>query len=306
MAERLRGVKGTVPVHLAQPMDVADRDSCERRKLPRMKRVVADGVELAVLDEGEGPTVLLLHGFPDSSALWRRQVPALVGAGYRAIAPDLRGFGESERPEAVQEYAITRSVADMVAVLDLLGVERAHVVGHDFGAAVAWVLAMLHPERVDRLVVLSVGHPSAVRRRTIEQREKAWYQLLFLFAGTAEELLARDDWAFLRAWLRDEGDVERYVADLARPGALTAALNWYRANVHPARELEPRRPVPPVAAPTLGVWSSGDAYLNEAPMLRSAEHVTGPWRYERVEDASHWMQLDQPERVNALLVDFLA
>jgi len=173
------------------------------------------------------------------------------------------------------------------------------------GAGVAWLMAAIRPERVERLVALSVGHP-ATARRTFADREKAWYMLLFQFEGIAEELLARDDWAFLRAWLRGEGDVERYVADLSRPGALTAALNWYRANVHPARELEPRRPVPPVAAPTLGVWSSGDAYLNEAPMLRSAEHVTGPWRYERVEDASHWMQLDQPERVNALLVDFLA
>jgi len=298
-------VKGTVPVHLAQPMDVADRDSCERRKLPRMKRVVADGVELAVLDEGEGPAVLLLHGFPDSSALWRRQVPALVGAGYRAIAPDLRGFGESERPEAVEEYAITRSVADMVAVLDLLGVERAHVVGHDFGAAVAWVLAMLHPERVDRLVVLSVGHPSAVRRRTIEQREKAWYQLLFLFAGTAEELLARDDWQLFREFSRGDGDHDRHRADLSRPGALTAGLNWYRANLRPERELAPRD-FPPVAAPTLGIWSSGDNYLTEDGLLSSGEHVTGTWRYERIEDASHWLQLDQPERVNELLLEFLA
>jgi len=268
-------------------------------------RVPADGLELEVLDEGEGPVVLLVHGFPDSSHLWRHQVPALTAAGLRVIAPDMRGFGGSDRPAAVEAYRLSHAVADLVAVLDAAGVERARVVGHDWGAGVAWLMAAIRPERVERLVALSVGHP-ATARRTFADREKAWYMLLFQFEGIAEELLARDDWAFLRAWLRDEGDVERYVADLSRPGALTAALNWYRANVHPARELEPRRPVPPVAAPTLGVWSSGDAYLNEAPMLRSAEHVTGPWRYERVEDASHWMQLDQPERVNALLVDFLA
>jgi pimeloyl-ACP methyl ester carboxylesterase len=100
--------------------------------------------------------------------------------------------------------------------------------------------------------------------------------------------------------------VERYVADLSRPGALTAGLSWYRANLHPARQLEPRPALPPVAAPTLGIWSTGDAYLNEEPMVRSAEHVAGPWRYERVEGAGHWMQLDAPERVNALLVQFLA
>ena len=269
------------------------------------RRVGGDGVELEVLDEGSGPAVLLVHGFPDSSHLWRHQVPALTGAGLRVIAPDLRGFGASDRPEGIEDYRISRSVADLVAVLDTLGVERARVAGHDWGAAVAWVLAALHPKRVERLVALSVGHPGA-QRRTIEDREKAWYTLLFQFHGVAEELLSRDDFALLREWLRNEGDVERYVADLSRPGALTAGLSWYRANLHPARQLEPRRAMPPVAAPTLGIWSSGDHYLTEAQMVGSGEHVTGPWRYECIDGASHWMQLDATERVNELLAGFLS
>jgi pimeloyl-ACP methyl ester carboxylesterase len=262
-------------------------------------------VTLAVVDEGAGTPVLLLHGFPDSSHLWRNQVPALVDAGFRAIAPDLRGFGESDRPEQVEAYALRRSLADVVAVLDALGVERAAVVGHDWGAALAWTVAAFAPERVERLVAMSVGHPNTMRERTIEQREKAWYQLLFQFEGVAEELLVRDDWRLLRELLRGSGDVERYIADLSRPGALTAALSWYRANAAPGRELEPRMSFPPVAAPTLGLWSTGDHYLLEAPMLRSREHVTGPWRYERIEGASHWLQLDAPERVNDLLLEFL-
>jgi pimeloyl-ACP methyl ester carboxylesterase len=269
------------------------------------RRVGGDGVELEVLDEGSGPAVLLAHGFPDSSHLWRHQVPALTGAGLRVIAPDLRGFGESDRPEQIEDYRISRSVADLVAILDELGVERARVAGHDWGAAVAWVLAALHPERVEGLVAMSVGHPAA-QRRTIEDREKAWYTLLFQFHGVAEELLSRDDWELMRAWMRDDGDVDRYLADLSRPGALTAGLSWYRANLHPARQLEPRPALPPVAAPTLGIWSSGDRYLAEAQMVRSAEFVTGPWRYERIAGASHWLQLDAPERVNELLVEFLS
>jgi pimeloyl-ACP methyl ester carboxylesterase len=269
-----------------------------------VERIAGDGVTLAVRDEGAGPPVLLLHGFPDSSHLWRHQVPALTSAGLRALAPDLRGFGESDKPEAVDEYGIARSVADMVALLDGLGLERAHVVGHDWGAALAWVLAAFVPDRVERLVVLSVGHPNA-RDRSIEQRERAWYTLFAQFAGTAEELLRRDDWKLFRELLRGHGDVDRYVADLSRPGALTAGLNWYRANARPERELEPRRPLPPVAAPTLGIWSSGDDYLTEAAMLHTPEHVTGPWRYERIEGASHWLQLDEPERFNELLLDFL-
>ena len=129
--------------------------------------------------------------------------------------------------------------------------------------------------------------------------------LLFQFEGVAEQWLSNDDWKHFREWTRATPTSTRYIADLARAGALTAGLNWYRANIPPRRELAPRRPFPPVAAPTMGVWSSGDDYLLEAQMTASGEHVTGGWRYERVEGASHWMQLDRPERVNALLLDFL-
>jgi pimeloyl-ACP methyl ester carboxylesterase len=278
----------------------------EQLELRPRKSVEGDGVTLAVLDVGEGQPVVLLHGFPDSSHLWRRQLPALVEAGLRAIAPDLRGFGESDRPAEVADYALSRSVKDVLAMLDALELDRAHVVGHDFGAVVAWLVAASTPERVDRLVAMSVGHPNTFRERTVEQREKAWYQLLFQFEGVAEQLLPRDDWKLLREFLRGDGDLERYLVDLSRPGALTAGLNWYRANLAPERELAERPPVPAVAAPTLGLWSSGDRYLTEDGMLRSAEHVSGPWRYERIEGASHWLQLDRPDEVNALLVEFLA
>jgi pimeloyl-ACP methyl ester carboxylesterase len=271
-----------------------------------VKRIAGDGVTLSVRDEGEGMPVLLLHGFPDSSALWRKQVPALVDAGFRTVAPDLRGFGESDRPEKPEDYAIRRSFVDMIMLLDELEIERAHVVGHDFGAGLAWALAALAPERVDRLVVLSVGHPNMFREPSLEQRQKSWYMLFFQFDGLAERLLMRDDWKLFRDWTRDAHDRDRYLADLSRPGALVAGLNWYRANSSPFRELEQRPPFPSVAAPTLGLWSSGDAYLLEEGMAGSGDYVTGPWRYERIEGASHWMQLDAPERVNELLLEFLA
>ena len=269
-----------------------------------MRRIEGDGVTLAVRDEGEGDPVLLLHGFPDSSRLWRHQIQALVQAGMRAIAPDLRGFGESDRPEGIESYGIGRSVADMLALLDALGIERTRVVAHDWGAAVGWALAALAPERVERLAVLSVGHPNAMSEPSMRAREKAWYQLLFQF-DVAEELLMRDDWKLLREWLRDNGDVDSYLSDLARPGALTAGLNWYRASLDPRRTAAPSRPFPSVSVPTLGVWSSGDDYLVEESMVRSGDHVSGPWRYERIEGSSHWIQLDAPERLNELLLEFL-
>ncbi|HXH95805.1 MAG TPA: alpha/beta hydrolase, partial [Gaiellaceae bacterium] len=179
-----------------------------------------------------------------------------------------------------------------------------HVVGHDWGAVVAWALAALQPGRVDRLVAMSVGFPGAVRpdRQSLEQ---AWYRLLFLFPE-AEEVMQRDDWFLTRTLLEGAPDLERYLADLADPAALTAGLNWYRANlpvdVTPGVDT-PR--LPHVQAATLGLFGADDRYLTERAMVASAAYVDGPWRYERIEGAGHWPQLEQPERVNELLLEFL-
>jgi pimeloyl-ACP methyl ester carboxylesterase len=257
-------------------------------------------MKLAVETAGEGPAVLLVHGFPDSHRLWRHQAGPLADAGHRVIVPDLRGFGDSPRPPAVEDYRLTAVVEDLLELLD----EPAHVIGHDWGAGLSWALAIMRPDLVRTLAVLSVGHPNAGRPRSIEAREKGWYQLLFQFEE-AEELFLRDDAKLLREWIGDATDIERYVDDLSRPGAMTAALSYYRANLHPRNELA-WRPLPPCTVPTLGLWSSGDRYLTETQMQRSAEHCTAGFRYERVEDATHWMQLDQPERVTELLLSHLS
>lgn len=269
--------------------------------------IAVNELSFHVVDEGEGPVVLLLHGFPDSSALWRHQIPALVEAGHRVIAPDLRGFGASDRPEGVDSYRMELLVGDVLGILGTLGVERASVVGHDWGAALGWALAGLAPDRVQRLAVLSVGHPAGYFTDPIAQREKSWYMLFFLFPGVAEDALRRGGWALLRLWLREQGDVERYLTDLDRPGALTAALNWYRANISAEAfgQLNPQ-PLPPVECPVLGVWSDGDHYCGEAQMQASQRHVTGSWRYVRVDGASHWIPLDAPETLNKLLVEFVS
>jgi pimeloyl-ACP methyl ester carboxylesterase len=267
--------------------------------------LTVNGLSFHVVDEGAGSPVLLLHGFPDSSALWRHQIPALVAAGHRVIAPDLRGFGASDRPEGVAAYAMATLVGDVVGILDGLGVDRADVVGHDWGAGVGWALAGFCPDRVRRYAALSVGHPAHYFAE-LRQREMSWYMLLFLVEGAAEEMLRRDDWALLRAWTRHPVDIERYVADLDRPGALTAALNYYRANI-PAQAFAgvPDRTLPPVAAPVLGVWSDGDGACGEAQMLAARQEVSGPWRYHRIAGAGHWIPLDAPDELAALLVDFL-
>jgi pimeloyl-ACP methyl ester carboxylesterase len=268
-----------------------------------MGRVDVHGVGIEYEVTGQGRPVVLLHGFPDSGRLWRHQVPALAGAGFRVIVPDLRGYGRSDKPQPIEAYSMVFLAADVLAVLADLKIERAHVVGHDWGAALAWGLAALAPDRVDHLAVLSVGHP-ATFRRTPRQREKSWYMLLFQFPGIAERWLADNDWANFRTWARHP-DADRVIADLEATGSLTPGLNWYRANVPPESWVAPPLTLPPVQAPTMGVWSTADIALTEVQMTDSAQNVAGSWRYERLDGPGHWMQLEAPEVLNALLLDFL-
>jgi pimeloyl-ACP methyl ester carboxylesterase len=267
-------------------------------------RVDVNGVGIEFEVTGDGQPVVLLHGFPDSGRLWREQVPALAGAGFRVIVPDLRGYGASDQPAEVDAYGLPFLAGDVLGVLDHLGVERAHVVGHDWGAALAWGLGSLTPDRVDHLVALSVGHPTAFANAGYEQREKSWYMLLFQFRDVAEQWLSNDGWANLRTWSAHP-DVEGVIADLERTGSLTPGLNWYRANIPPESWVGPGIELPPVAAPTMGIWSTGDFALTEAQMRDSGKYVAGPWRYERLEGPGHWMQLENPDALNRLLLDFL-
>jgi pimeloyl-ACP methyl ester carboxylesterase len=269
--------------------------------------IEANGLQFYVRDEGSGTPVILLHGFPDTGDVWRKQVPALVQQGFRAIVPDMRGRGRSSRPEAVSDYRLSSIVRDVTGILDALRIERAHLVGHDWGAGVAWLVAALAPERVDRLVAISVGAPGAAARPTLEALQKGWYRLLFLFEGVAEEVIQRDDWYLFRLFLAGAQDTDAYVKTLSEPGALTPALNWYRANL-PVQALFGRSggpQLPMVKADTLGIWSTGDLYLTEEAMTRSEQRMQGRWRYEQL-GGSHWVPLDQADRLNRLLLEFLS
>ena len=263
-----------------------------------------DDVTLDVRDSGTGPPVLLLHGWPDTQEVWRNQVPTLLAGGYRVITADLRGFGGSSRPTAVDAYTAPAMVGDVIGVLDHLAVDRAHLVGHDWGAAIGWLTAALAPHRVATLTALSVGHPAALRTAGLRQREKSWYMLLFQFPGVAERWLSADDFRNLREFSAHP-DVETVVERLADPQALTASLNLYRAILPPTWLVDPPLQMPPLQVPVMGVWSSGDRTLTEESMTASAPHVAGPWRYERLDHVGHWMQLEAPRALDALLMDFL-
>jgi pimeloyl-ACP methyl ester carboxylesterase len=274
--------------------------------------VQSGGVRLNVAVAGEGRPVVLLHGFPDSWRLWTRQIESLTRSGFRVIAPDLRGHGGSHRPADAESYRASILIADILAVLDHFEVSSVAVVGHDWGAALAWNLAFRHRKRVERLAVLSVGHPGAAARAGIRQRQLSWYMLWFLHPGVAESVLPADDWVAFRQWAWNgaargtDPDMDRQIDDLSRPGALAAALNLYRANIRPETYFLPNPPpMPRVTCPVLGIWSTGDPFLCEAQMTGSQDFVDGSWRYE-VLDGGHWIPGQAPERLNALLTDFLA
>jgi pimeloyl-ACP methyl ester carboxylesterase len=282
------------------------------------RRIDVGEVRLAVAEDGDPARepVVLLHGFPELSHSWRHQLPALAAAGYHAVAPDLRGYGDSDRPAAVEEYAAPKLVGDVAGLIRALGHDSAHVVGHDWGGSLAWGLAGNMPEMVRSLTILNAppGPVSArLRREDPDQQARSWYMLLFQFPGVAETWLSADDFANLRRFVFETAapdafppeDRRLFIEALERDGALTAALNYYRANMPPASWLRDPPDPPQVTVPTMIIWGEADANMGPELLRRSAATVTGPLRVERLPGVSHWVQQEAPDRVNELLVDFL-
>lgn len=270
--------------------------------LPPLRRITGHGVDLACLDVGEGPPVLLIHGFPDDHTVWEHQIGPLVAAGFRVIAPDTRGCGESAMPGDEGAYGIEALVADQIALLDALGIERLPVVGHDWGAVEAWHLAIAHPERVTRLAALSVGHPAAYATDGWRQKLRGWYVLVFQWRGVAEWLIRLGNWRGMRKLIPDQAEAAKIVARLSRPGRLTAGINYYRANFSAfLRQPTQGR----LAMPVLGLFSTGDRYLTTSQMQRSGAWCDAGFDCQVIEGVAHWLQREAPEWVNERLIGFL-
>jgi len=276
---------------------------------------VVNGVRLHYVEAGAGPLVVLLHGFPEFWYSWRHQIPALAAAGFRVLAPDQRGYNESDKPAGVDAYRVEALTADVAGLIRHVGEARAAVVGHDWGGVLAWYLPVQYPELVDRLVVLNAPHPLAYLRelRRGGQLLRSWYVLFFQLPGLPERLIRAGDFAAVRRMLRrqpvrpdafTEEDVERYRVALARPGALTAALNYYRAAVRGGGLRRAARKMRPIPVPTLLLWGEQDPALS-VRLTEGLEAWVPDLRVERIADASHWVQNDAPERVNQALVNFL-
>jgi len=268
----------------------------------KQQKVTVNGVTLKVATSGAGPPVLLLHGFPNSHQLWDGVSPSLAGAGYMTIAYDQRGYGDSEAPENVAAYKISTIVSDAVELLKALGVcEKVRVVGHDWGAVIAWMLAINHPDLVENLTVISVGHPTAYAQAGLEQKLKSWYVGLFLLPGIAEWALKRQDFRALRKMAAHTPGVQSWTEELSRPGRLTAGFNWYRANIGDLFLAKTAH----CQVPTLGIYGP-DIALTEEQMVNSRHYVDATWRYERFSGCGHWIPLDKPYKLAAILIDWFA
>ena len=272
----------------------------QRQGADGLPRISARGLTFRVSDQGVGEPVLLLHGFPDDLHIWSKVTPLLLAAGYRVIAFDQRGCGESSMPATVDQYAIRQIVDDIPAVLEQLGIrEPVYVMGHDWGSAIAWAFALYYPQQVRALVTVSVGHPRSYGRAGLQQKlDKGLYTLWFQLRGVAEWYLLKR--GGLSRWLGNEPDSEQIVRRMSRPGRLTAGLNWYRANLLAVVMGN----WPCCSRPTLGIWSNQDKFLTETQMLDSQTQMDAPWRYQRIENCGHWIPKEQPELLAQLAIDW--
>ncbi|WP_115862641.1 alpha/beta fold hydrolase [Halorussus litoreus] len=287
------------------------------------EQAVVGDVRLHYVTAGDpdDPLVVLLHGFPEFWYSWRRQIPALADAGFRVVAPDMRGYNRSEKPHGVGSYGTDELVGDVVGLIEQFDRERAHVVGHDWGGVVAWETAIREPETVDSLAVLNAPHTGRYRdelRESAEQRRRSLYALYFQLPRLPEFTLGARGGTGVAAMLRataapgafEEADLRRYREAACRPGALTAMLNYYRAAFREGvREevsalLGGSRPDRRVRVPTLLVWGEQDAALS-TELTEGLARWVPDLRVERFPEASHWVQNERPEAVNDLLSGFL-
>lgn len=271
-----------------------------------MKRTTIEAGELSfdalVAGPEDGEVVLLLHGFPQSAAMWEPQVEAVAGAGYRAVALDQRGYSPGARPAEVDQYRIANLVDDALAVA---GPDPFHVVGHDWGAVVGWHVAAKYPERIRTLTALSVPHPLAFATALVspasDQRAQSGYVAFFRMKEVPEETLLNGGLAAMLAASAYPGDIEERVRAMSQPGMLTAALNWYRAI-----DLSLVQGVNHVTVPTLYIWSTGDVALAREGAEATARHVDGPYRFEILQAVSHWIAEEVPDELNRLLLEHLS
>ena len=282
--------------------------------------LTTNGIRLHTIQAGpvDGQTVVLLHGFPEFWYGWRRQIEPLAAAGFRVVVPDQRGYNLSDKPKGTASYHIDTLADDITGLLDALGKEKAIVVGHDWGAAVAWHLATMHPERVEKLGILNVPHPAVMvqqLRGSLSQLRKSWYMFFFQIPWLPEWALGRKNARGAAELLRRSGkpgtfteeDLDHYREAWSQPGALTAMINWYRAMIRAGfrQAFQSSPALPSIAVPTLMLWGKQDVALG-AEMAQPSIDLCAEGSLVFFENATHWVQHDEAAAVTKLLLEFFS
>ena len=275
-----------------------------------MERYRRDDLIFDVRDAGppEGPVVVLLHGFPQHNDSWNAVIDRLTAQGYRCLAPNQRGYSPGARPSRRRDYRMSELVADLGALIDASGAQRVHLVGHDWGAAVAWAAAAAMPERLATVSPISVPHPAAFIKSFATSRQglASWYMFVFQLPRIPEWLLMRRNGTMVAELLRRSGQTppaaERDAQAMSEPGALTAAINWYRAIPLSNPRANPQK----ISVSTLYVWSDGDTALLPKAAHDTAGYVSGEYRFEILPGVPHWIPDEQPDKLADLLLDWFA
>jgi pimeloyl-ACP methyl ester carboxylesterase len=279
----------------------------------RTEFVTANGIRFHLETDGDGPLILLLHGFPQTSYQWHHVLPMLASHGYRVVAPDLRGIGESSRPTRVKDYRLSVLGDDVAALIRALGEERAHVIGHDWGGIIAWEVGFSHPEAVDRLVIVNAPPAPAMVRTlltSLRQLGRSWYIFFFNLPFLPERFLTGGHSRIMPRLLEpghfSAEEIQVYADAICRPRAAWAGLAYYRAASRAVFADLRRVRHKKVASPTLVIWGEPDPALGKELTQHLNRYVSGPLQIQYVPDAGHWVIQDFPERFVELVAGFLA
>ena len=279
--------------------------------------IKTNGVTLHVVQAGpeDGPLVILLHGFPEFWYGWHEHIAGLAAKGYRVLVPDQRGYNTSDKPQGIEAYKTGTLAQDVIGLIDAAGRDKASIVGHDWGAAVAWATALNFPQRVERLVTLNVPHPYVMQRnlqRNPRQLLRSWYMFYFQIPRLPEFLFGLGGWRSMARTLRatshkgtfSDDDLLKYKAAWSQPGAMTAMLNWYRAAIRLTRSVGGAASTPRIHVPTLLIWGKEDFALG-VEMAQPSIDLCDDGRLIVIPDATHWVQHEAAVQVQALIADFL-
>lgn len=265
-----------------------------------------NGINIHYVTEGSGPLVVLLHGFPENAYSWRHQIPAL-SKNFKVVAPDLRGYGETDKPQDIPSYRLDNLVSDLTGLIQALGYQKAHIIGHDWGGAVAWACAITKPQFIDHMIILNSPHPQIfgkALRTNLRQMLRSWYIYFFLLPRLPEYFFKLSPKKFMDQVFGktlEESDIAKYQEPLEKPGAFTAALNYYRAALS-NRHLLPKRKI---TVPTLLIWGEEDPALGKELTYNMEPLFSGPFQIAYLPHAGHFVHEERPDQVNRLLLPFL-